>query len=294
MAGAILTLNSGSSSLKYALYSPALSPVESGEGEELAQIAAKLGNTKLTAIAHRIVHGGPAFTDHCLITPDVIAGLRKIEALAPNHLPPEIDLIEAAQKQFPGVPQFACFDTVFHRDMPDVAKLLPLPRRLCVRRYGFHGLSYTYLMGKLPEFIGDKAQGRVILAHLGSGASMAAVKNGKPIDTTMGMTPLGGLVMATRSGDLDPGIQSYLEKTQGISSQGYEYIVYAESGLLGISETSKDIRDLLKAEQSDPRARAKLSRRFVMRRANGSARWRPCWRASTCWYSPAGSGNILP
>ena len=211
----------------------------------------------LSGVAHRIVHGGPEYTDHQRITPELLEGLRKIAALAPNHLPPEIDFIEAALRQFADTPQFACFDTVFHRDLPDVARRLPLPRRLYdqgIRRYGFHGLSYSYIMQKLPELIGDTASGRVILAHLGSGASMTAVKKGKSVDTTMGVTPLGGLVMATRSGDLDPGIAGYLAKTENLSGDAYEHMVYAESGLLGLSETSGDIRDLLAREGDDPRA----------------------------------------
>ena len=253
----ILALNLGSSSLKYALFK-GTTQKDVGEvdakSDPLGQIQAKLGDAKPAAIAHRLVHGGPDFTDHRIITSEVIAGLKTIADLAPNHLPAEIALIEAAQQQFPDIPHIACFDTVFHRDMPDVAKRLPLPRRLGVRRYGFHGLSYTYLMGQLPQLIDDRAKGRIILAHLGSGASMAAVKNFRPLDTTMGMTPLGGLVMATRSGDLDPGIQSYLEKTQNISSEAYEHMVYAESGMKGISETTGDIRELLAHEGSDPRA----------------------------------------
>ncbi len=261
-SGPVLALNIGSSSLKFALHdtSTEMEFLAGGEVEQgpdaLKQIAERIKATPV-AVAHRIVHGGPDFTDHQRVTPALLDGLRRITALAPNHLPPEIDLIDAAQRQFPDVPHFACFDTVFHRDMPEVAKLLPLPRRLAaqgVRRYGFHGLSYSYIMGKLPDHIGDRANGRVIVAHLGSGCSMAAVKNGKSVDTTMGLTPLGGLVMATRSGDLDPGIAEYLHKTHGTSSEDYEHMVYAESGLLGISETAKDIRDLLAHEGSDPRA----------------------------------------
>ncbi len=223
----------------------------------LRKSIADAGFGSLSGIAHRIVHGGPEFMDHVRVTPELLDGLGKIEALAPNHLPAEIAFVEEALRQFPDVPHFACFDTVFHRDLPPFARLLPLPRKLegqGVRRYGFHGLSYASIMGKLPELIGERASGRVIIAHLGSGCSMAAVKNGGSIDTSMGLTPLGGLMMATRSGDLDPGIAGYLAKTQGLSGEAYEHMAYAESGLLGISETSGDVRDLLAREANDPRA----------------------------------------
>jgi acetate kinase len=241
-------------------------PVQAARAEDCLALVETVvrdrAGANLAAIAHRVVHGGQRFPGHCRIDEQVIAELGKISDLAPNHLPSEIAFMAASLRHFNEVPQIACFDTVFHRDMPRVAQILPLPRRLetdGVRRYGFHGLSYTYLMQRLPDFIGEKARGRVILAHLGSGASMAAVKNGKSIDTTMGLTPLGGLVMATRSGDLDPGVAGYLERSQGVSGQDFEHMAYAESGLKGISETSGDVRDLLEHEAGDVRAAEALA-----------------------------------
>jgi acetate kinase len=214
------------------------------------------------AIAHRVVHGGWIYSDHAKLDNGMLSELGKLVALAPNHLPAEIDFMAAALKHFPDIPQFACFDTVFHHDLPNTARTLALPRRLKdqgVRRYGFHGLSYTYLMSKLPEHIGERANGRIILAHLGSGASLAAVRRGKPVDTTMGLTPLGGLVMATRCGDIDPGLPLFLQRSQGVSPEVFEHMAYAESGMLGISGSSGDVRDLLKAEANDPAAAEALS-----------------------------------
>jgi acetate kinase len=265
-----LILNVGSSSLKFAGFSAVdLRPIKKGSidgikgldpARALAACARQLGD-RPTAIAHRIVHGGPAFDRHQRITPELIAGLKAITDFAPNHLPLEISFIEAAARLYPHAPQIACFDTVFYNDMPEVAKRLPLPARFAaqgLRRYGFHGLSYTYLIQKLREIAGDKAEGKVILAHLGSGASMTALDRGKPIDTTMGFTPLGGLVMATRSGDLDPGAVSFLQKTERLSAEDFETMVSKESGMKGISETSGDVRILLEQETSDPRAAAAL------------------------------------
>jgi acetate kinase len=184
--------------------------------------------------------------------------LRGISPYDPEHLPGEIELIEAFGQRHPQLPQVACFDTAFHRTMPRVAKLLPIPRRYGdkgLERYGFHGLSYAYLMEELAR-LGDPAAtaGRVILAHLGNGASLAAVRNGKSIDTSMSFTPAAGLVMSTRSGDLDPGIAAYLERTEQIDGKRFYEMVNHESGLLGISETSSDMRDLQARETSDIRA----------------------------------------
>jgi acetate kinase len=175
--------------------------------------------------------------------------------LDPEHLPVEILLIEACQKRFPNLPQVACFDTAFHHDMPRVAQILPIPRRyeaLGVRRYGFHGLSYAFLMEHLDE--GAAAQGKVILAHLGNGASLAAVRDGKSMDTSMGFTPAAGVPMGTRSGDLDPGLVGYLARTEGIDAVRFNEMVNFQSGLLGVSETSSDMRDLLEHEAQDARA----------------------------------------
>ncbi len=210
------------------------------------------------AIGHRVVHG-MLHTQPERVSSTLIDELRRITPFDPEHLPREIELIEAMQRQFPDVPQVACFDTAFHRGMPVVATLLPIPRRYAakgVQRYGFHGLSYTFLMQQLARMDERAAsQGRVILAHLGSGASLAAVLNGRCIDTSMAFTPAAGLVMATRSGDLDPGLMSYLALTESMSPAQFQTMVNEESGLIGISETSADVRDLLERETSDERAR---------------------------------------
>jgi acetate kinase len=192
-----------------------------------------------------------------------LSELKSIIPFDPEHMPREIELIEALQRRHGQLPQIVCFDTAFHRTMPRVATQLPIPRRYeakGIRRYGFHGLSYTFLMGELAR-LGDPAaaRGRVILAHLGSGASLAAVRDGRCIDTSMGFTPTAGLVMGTRSGDLDPGLASYLALTDAMSPARFETMVNHESGLLGVSETSADVRDLLERESSDPRAAEALA-----------------------------------
>jgi acetate kinase len=212
----------------------------------------------LTAIGHRVVHGGPGYCKPQRVTTEMLTDLRQLTAFDPEHLPEEIALIEAFQRRFPELPQIACFDTEFHRDLPRVARLLPIPRRyeaMGVRRYGFHGLSYAFLMEELAR-LGDAAAttGRVILVHLGSGASLAAVRDGKSIDTSMGFTPASGIPMSTRSGDLDPGLIGYLACTEKMSTQQFNAMVTAQSGLLGISETTSDMRDLLKREMRDVRA----------------------------------------
>jgi acetate kinase len=193
-----------------------------------------------------------------IVTQDLLDELHRIRPYDPDHLPREIELIEAFRQRHPKLPQLACFDTAFHHTMPRVAKLLPIPRRFDakgVQRYGFHGLSYAYLMEELAR-LGDPAAttGRVILAHLGNGASLAAVRDGKSIDTSMGFTPTAGLVMSTRSGDLDPGLAPYLARTEKMSPKQFNEMVNFQSGLLGISETSSDMRDLLARETDDVRA----------------------------------------
>ena len=223
-----------------------------------AYLRCRIGNSKIAAIGHRIVNGGVQLLDHQLITPGVIAELRRMQPLDLDHLPNEIALIDGFRDAFPDIPQIACFDTAFHKDLPRIAQLLPIPRHYLnagVRRFGFHGLSYTYLMGELAAVAGpETAKGRVILAHLGSGASMAAVRNGKSIDTTMTFTPTSGLMMGTRPGDLDPGLMVYLMKDQQLSPDGMDQFVSQRCGLLGVSETSSDMRDLIAASGSDPRA----------------------------------------
>ena len=211
----------------------------------------------IAAVGHRVVHG----MHHAVpekITPKLLAELHRISPYDPVHLPREIALIEAMQNRHPKLRQIACFDTAFHQTLPRVAKLLPIPRRYGaegVERYGFHGLSYTYLMEELVR-CGDPAakRGRVILAHLGNGASLAAVRDGKSIDTSMGFTPAAGLVMSTRSGDLDPGLLSFLSRREKMTPVQFEHMVNHESGLLGVSETSSDVRDLLDRAATDVRA----------------------------------------
>ncbi|MDH4082221.1 MAG: acetate/propionate family kinase [Nitrospira sp.] len=291
----VLTINGGSSSLKFALFQETNRPVallrgmidriglpesiliitnrEGGQLERRGLTASdpvacvgvligwlerQIDMRHLRAIGHRVVHGGLTYSQPEPVTPGLLAELRRISPYDPEHMPSELALIEAFGKRDPKLPQFACFDTAFHRDMPRVARLLSIPRRFDksgVQRYGFHGLSYAFLMKELAR-VGKKneADGRVILAHLGNGASMAAIKDGKSLDTTMGFTPTSGLPMSRRSGDLDPGLISYLARTEGMSPEQFHKMVNTESGLLGVSETSSDMRDLLKEERNDVRA----------------------------------------
>ena len=217
-----------------------------------------IGRDALTAVGHRVVHGGPRYSKPQRITAEVVQELHRISPFDPEHMPEEILLIKAFQQRFAELPQVACFDTAFHHALPRVAQLLPIPRRYeaqGVRRYGFHGLSYEFLMGELGRLAGAKtAHGRVILAHLGNGASLAAVRDGKSVDTSMSFTPTAGVPMSTRSGDLDPGLVWYLARTENMSAQQFNEMVNSQSGLLGISETSSDMRDLLKRETQDVRA----------------------------------------
>ncbi|HEX4151035.1 MAG TPA: acetate/propionate family kinase [Steroidobacteraceae bacterium] len=209
------------------------------------------------AVGHRVVHG-MRHTAPQRATHELLEELKHIDLLDPEHLPQEIELVETLMQKFPALPQALCFDTAFHRDLPLRSRLLPIPRRYAaagIRRYGFHGLSYTYLMQEL-ERLHDRAagRGRVILAHLGSGASLAAVRDGRCIDTTMGLTPTGGLMMGTRCGDLDPGVLLYLLDGERMDAAALRRTLNHESGLLGISETSADVRDLLRREADDARA----------------------------------------
>jgi acetate kinase len=212
----------------------------------------------LTAVGHRVVHGGPKYSEPQRITAEMVEELHRLSPFDPEHLPEEILLTEAFFRRFPDLPQVACFDTAFHHDLPRVARLLPIPRRYeaqGVRRYGFHGLSYAFLMGELARLAGtEAAQGRVILAHLGNGASLAAVSDGKSVDTSMSFTPTAGVPMSTRSGDLDPGLLWYLARTEGLDAKRFNEMVNFQSGLLGVSETSSDMHDLLDREIQDVRA----------------------------------------
>jgi acetate kinase len=221
-------------------------------------IEERSGRDALTVMGHRVVHGGPKYSKPQRITTEMVEELHRLSPFDPEHLPLEIELIEAFRQRYPTLLQVACFDTAFHRTMPRVASLLPIPRRYeaaGVRRYGFHGLSYEFLMEELA-LLGDPAatKGRVILAHLGNGASLAAVHDGKSIDTSMGFTPTAGLVMSSRSGDLDPGLVSYLARTEQMTATQFQEMVNHASGLLGVSETSSDMRDLLDREAQDVRA----------------------------------------
>ncbi len=291
----ILTINGGSSSIKFALFEAGDSLRRTLEGgieriglpdatlrvkglnqaDDLSRLVVapdhtvavgalmdwieeRLGLDTLTAVGHRVVHGGPKYSKPRRITAEMVEELRRLSPFDPEHLPEEILLTEAFHRRFPGLPQVACFDTAFHHDLPRVSRLLPIPRRYearGVRRYGFHGLSYAFLMGELARLAGTEvAQGRVILAHLGNGASLAAVRDGKPVDTSMSFTPAAGVPMSTRSGDLDPGLVWYLARTEKMSARQFNEMVNFQSGLLGVSETSSDMRDLLDREGQDVRA----------------------------------------
>jgi acetate kinase len=210
----------------------------------------------IRAVGHRVVHGMRHSRPE-RVTPRLLAELRRLGPYDPDHLPEEIALIDACRERHPRLPQVACFDTAFHRAMPRLARLLPIPRRYAakgVERYGFHGLSYAYLLEELRRLDPAAARGRVIFAHLGSGASLAAVHRGKSRDTSMGFTPAAGLVMGTRSGDLDPGLGYFLARTERMTPAGFQQMVNHQSGLLGVSGTSSDLRDLSARASTDARA----------------------------------------
>ncbi|HEY7518099.1 MAG TPA: acetate/propionate family kinase [Methylomirabilota bacterium] len=266
MADVVLCLNSGSSSLKWAVYrigaeelQLAHGAVDAPAGEQadaLRQVFSELerrGIDRPAAVGHRLVHGGADHAAPEIVDDTLVDGLRRLIPLAPLHLPAEIAMIEAVGKTFADVTQVACFDTAFHRRMPELAQRLPLPRRLWdegVRRYGFHGLSYEYVVWKL----GDALPGRTIIAHLGNGASLVALRERRPVDTTMGLTPLGGLVMGTRSGDLDPGVLLHLLTQKDYGAERLGALLNDESGMRGVSQLSSDMKTLLRLRGSDPRA----------------------------------------
>jgi acetate kinase len=290
----LLTLNAGSSSIKFALFgaaephdrklageverigSPSAtlsakqagtvvatdSPLGSGDHAQVALALIRWLSTyvdpkTLKGIGHRVVHGGLKVDNHQRITPELLAVFREAQPLALAHLPRELALIDAFTRALPGVPQVACLDTAFHRDLPRMARILPIPHRYFdagIRRLGFHGLSYTYLMQALAADAPLESKGRVVLAHLGSGASLAAVRDGRPTDTTMGFTPIPGLVMGTRPGDLDPGLLVYLMRSEGKSADEMDDFLTKECGLAGLSESASDMRDLLARRASDERA----------------------------------------
>ena len=207
----------------------------------------------MLGVGHRVVHGGAKYAGPCIVTPEVLEDLRALVPLAPLHQPHNLAAIEAVSEQLPGVPQVACFDTSFHRGQPAVAELVPLPKAIRdagVQRYGFHGLSYEYIASALPAVAPDIADGRVIVAHLGSGASLCAMKARKSMDSTLGFTALDGLCMGTRPGSIDPGVILHLFQTMGRSAAEVEKLLYKQSGLIGISGISNDMRDLLDQSRS--------------------------------------------
>jgi acetate kinase len=293
-----LVLNAGSSSLKFCVYqrpageawrlesrgqiegigtSPRLS-AKGANGESLAKeelagvsdgrdavealavwLRSNYGGSRVLGVGHRVVHGGSRFVGPTILTPEVLADLRKLIPLAPLHQPYNIAAIEAALERLPGVPQVACFDTSFHRGQPPVAELIPLPlelRQQGLQRYGFHGLSYEYIASVLPEVAPEIAGGRVIVAHLGSGASLCALKDGRSVDSTLGFTALDGLCMGTRPGAIDPGVVLHLFQGLNLSAKEVETLLYKKSGLLGISGISNDMRDLV--GRPEPEARLAL------------------------------------
>jgi acetate kinase len=294
VARAVLAINGGSSSIKFAVFTdgarpepvlrgavdrigsadsalsvktpggaPAREPLAAADyaaaADRLAAwLFARAENRDLFGIGHRVVHGGMRLLEARRATPEVLAELRGAVPLDRSHLPREIALIETFARLIPGVPQVACFDTAFHRDLPPAARILPIPRAYTdagVRRLGFHGLSYAYLMEELARTAGvEAARGRVILAHLGSGASLAALENGRPADTTMALTPTGGLVMGTRPGDLDPGLVLYMMRAGGLSADEADALLNERCGLRGISDTTSDMQELLTRQASDSRA----------------------------------------
>jgi len=292
----LLVLNGGSSSIRFTVYEagPPLRPLLAGKIERIGlrgtnlAVRARGGKPRVVrrlaaddhraavgfllawlekqpsfaairAIGHRVVHG-MRHTQPAPVTSKLLAELRRLTPFDPDHLPQELQLIEACRERHPPLPQVACFDTAFHRAMPAVAKRLPIPRRYAakgVERYGFHGLSYAYLLEELGRLDPPAARGRVILAHLGNGASLAAVREGRSFDTSMGFTPTAGLVMSTRTGDLDPGLGYYLARTEGMTPAQFQQMTNHESGLLGVSGISSDLRDLCaRAAGSAPAAEA--------------------------------------
>ncbi len=271
-APCVLTLNGGSSSIRFAIYAAAARPrrllvgkidrVAAGDQAQAVnslfrRLEAEPLFSSVAAVGHRVVHGMKR-TSPERVTAKLLAALRRIRPYDPDHLPGEIALMEAFVRRHPRLPQVACFDTAFHRALPAVARRMPIPRRLAARgveRYGFHGLSYAYLLEALRRLEPAAARGRVILAHLGSGASLAAVRGGRSIDTTMGFTPASGLMMGTRPGDLDPGLAYFLARTEGMTPARFQRLVNHESGLLGVSGTSADVRDLEARAKRDVRAR---------------------------------------
>jgi len=302
MSAALLTLNAGSSSIKFALF--ALAAPIPAQPELVGQIDGigakahlkakdKTGRTlddidlplsgdsqhhaaleflvdwlhrheagwKIQGVGHRVVHGAQAYSQPVRLDDAIIATLETFVPLAPLHQPHNLDGVKALRAALPAVPQVACFDTAFHRTQPEIAQLFALPRRITaqgVRRYGFHGLSYEYIADVLPDHLGAKADGRIVVAHLGNGASMCALKQRRSTATTMGFTAVEGLMMGTRSGSLDPGVLLYLMDYQGMDAKGLTRLLYKESGLLGVSGVSQDMRELLASDRPEAREAVEL------------------------------------
>ena len=280
MNGPILVLNCGSSSIKFALFDAGREPLPrkaawAGQVEGIGQdkpyaaalqevrdsVVRQTGGTPPAAIVHRVVHGGARYAAPVRVDRAVLAELQGYIPLAPLHQPFALEAIEVLLGELPQMPQVACFDTAFHRTLPQVEQMLPLPHSMWergVRRYGFHGLSYEYMALALPERHGEAARGRTIVAHLGSGASLCAMQELRSVATTMGFSALEGLMMGTRCGSLDPGVLLYLMQTEKLGARELEQLLYRQSGLLGVSGLSPSAKVLLEAENTDPRARAAL------------------------------------
>lgn len=299
MAQHILTINGGSSSIKFALFekNDAFPVIFRGAIENIGKpngvfwatytdgtgdfkknikspdisssvqifcdwIRTQIHGDTIVSVGYRVIHGGMKYSTPTVITNEIIEYLRSITLLDPDHMPQVIQLIESFRTLYPAISHIACFDTAFHHDMPNVARLLPIPRKFekfGIQRYGFHGLSYASVLEQVEQAVGpDRASGKFVFAHLGSGASLAAIVNGKSIDTSMSFTPVSGIPMGTRSGDIDPGILSYLARSEEYDVAQIHAMVNFESGLLGMSETSANVHELLERENSDSRAKEAL------------------------------------
>ncbi len=271
----ILILNAGSSTLKYACYRAASAGPEflfrssvkaaGGAGgigslalKAFADVTERIKPAGISMIGHRIVHGGPKFVEPRIVDDELISELERLAPLDPTHLPVQLDLLQAAGRAFPDVQQTVCFDTAFHRSLPDIARRIPIPDRLCdelVQRFGFHGISYAYLLRTFRERFGPKAaSGRLILAHLGSGSSLAALNGGRCVETTMGFTPTGGIPMQTRSGDLDPGVLLYIMRNKRIDVDTLDTILNKESGIRAVAGNDRGMKELIESRGNDARA----------------------------------------
>jgi acetate kinase len=282
VTGHLLTLNAGSSSIKFALFDPAKglqTPEKAGQVDgigtrngpadhtaALQQVMGRIDGTRIAAVGHRIVHGGTRFDQPCVIDEAVLRGIENLSTLAPLHQPPNLAGVRAAQAAFPGVPQVACFDTAFHRTMPEVHQRFALPDELFergIRRYGFHGLSYESITAQLREGYPELAAGRMVIAHLGNGCSMTAVENGRSMATTMSFSPLDGLTMGTRCGRLDAAVVLHLQQQEGLSPGEVSRLLHKGSGLLGLSGLSSDMRELETAAATGHEGAARALDHFV-------------------------------